>query len=345
MTFKKILRENLINILLPQFIILGAILTALYMMLDLPDFSIVPCNNGTDLKNAYERGSSNISLPMDMLTFAGFQYAVDGKKSGKYYYYMSEDKVYLFLVKDESNIYEKIRGRDRQKGCLERVNLKVDNDKNTVDFILHSYADSMKRNASELEGFFCPVIFNEYKYPAMAIVIIKSFKYICILLLIILVIYFVIAFLFPRFNIQARDVYEIGKLRGKRGREIFAELEEESVNQAKFYSNDFLVTANYAVSRSLSKIKIIYLDNLKNTIVSNVIIKKFPRRRLKKYRLTGTDEKNFYFQHDFDELEDAEDAAYYIKYEDIDEDVIEDDTDSDIENNIEDNIDSYKGEE
>lgn len=313
MTFKKILRENIVNILLPQFIILISILAAVFMLLGLPDFKSVECNNGDDLKAAYESGTANVSVPLDMLTFAGFRYSVDGKESGKYYFFMSNDKVYLFLVKNESNIYEKIRGRDREKGCLERVNLKVDNDKNTVDFILHSYADSMERNASEMESFFCPVIFNEYKYPAMAIIIIKSFKYICMILFLILLIYGTLAFFFPRFNIQARDVYEIGKIRGIKGKEIYKELEDETLNQLKFNSDGFLVTTNYAISVSLSKIKIIYLDNLKNTIVSNVIIKKFPRRRIKKYRLTGTDEKNLYFQHDFDELEDAEDAAYYIR--------------------------------
>lgn len=316
MTFKRIIRENLINIILPQLIILGSLLAAIFMLQGLPEFNSVACENGKDLKSAYERGVANINVPIDMLSFAGFKYSVDGKESGKYYFYMSEDKVYLFLVKNESNLYEKIRGRDREKGTGGRVNLRVDNDKNTVDYILHSYADSMKRNASEMESFFCPVIFNEYKYPAMAIIIVKAFKYICMLLLLILFLYGLLAYIFPRLSIQARDVYEIGKIRGKKGREIYDELEDESLNKAKFYSNGFLVTANYAVSISLSKIKIIYLDNLKNTIVSNVIVKKFPNRRIKKYRLTGTDEKRFYFQHDFDEYEEAEDAAYYIKYDD-----------------------------
>ena len=39
MTFKKILRENIVNILLPQFIILISILAAVFMLLGLPDFT------------------------------------------------------------------------------------------------------------------------------------------------------------------------------------------------------------------------------------------------------------------------------------------------------------------
>ena len=313
MSLRKYLRKNLLLLSIPHLFIYLMIYIAIIQLSSISDFNSVRCSDKSKLEENILLGHTSLEINTEGLVFSGFEYYENDKLAGKYYLYMTDQKIYLVLVREKNSFFDFFKGVDRKTTIPETIKIKVVKDENTVSYVMHRYAKEMGKDQNVFDGYFSSCILDEVAFPENAIFILVLAKYATLALMLITLVYMLLALINPLLNFMSKDIKQIAKIRNMNKKDVFNEIDDEVRNGLIFARDDFYITKNYALSISASKIEIIYIDNIKNLSITDVFVKKFLKKKIRMGRLAGTDQQSFYFQHDFYDVDDARDAVYYMQ--------------------------------
>ena len=245
----------------------------------------------------------NVSYDAAQLKPAGYDYTVNNKKMGEYYYLYQNDQIWLFALK--------YSGIDKIRHGNTLINFRITTDQQLVEQVMNDLSDSFGTEEKNLNGFINPIVMNEFEYPFLKILLSKVFLYGSISLFAFFLIYLFLVFFFPSLGIGASKLKRLGKKR-----EMIKILNEEMKDKLLYSEESVYVTENYLISALISEMDVVRLDDIKY-LSKHVEEKKGIFSKHNIYKLTASNVEKLYFEHDFESEEVIDKVIYYIRREDL----------------------------
>ena len=238
--FHRLLNRNIIMMMLPLIVILLMFLMVGYKLSMLSEYSIYHVDKIDSIEQLHNNGIKNISISLkDMeINYAGFDYEVNDKVLGKYYYYYHGNEIHLLVLED---------GYDKN----DTINARISEDKVTANYVQSRLAETFNVKNENLDGFIKPYIVNQIEFPAMKILGIDYMKKIAIALIVICVLYMILAMIIPELNFETKPLREMGSVRA-----VIKELDEEMKNAERSEDGNEYTTPNYHITAMISYISV-----------------------------------------------------------------------------------------
>lgn len=243
--FKKIVRRNLVALMIPVIIIE---LMVLYMCMQLSLLDEYKCYKINDISSVdilFKEGEKNITFDLSEKVYpAGFDYVVDKVVKGSYYYSFNGDSIRLFILKKET--YDKL-----SSGKAVSVNARLIQDEAMVSYIKNEYTDSFGLGDNVFDDYIESTIIDEVDYPELKVWAIKVVQVAAFCMLIISGIYTIIALINPALSIgfsnrgmfsSRKELIEV----------MNTEIEERLDHKEKF----LYITEDYVIKAYISHIDI-----------------------------------------------------------------------------------------
>lgn len=247
--FSKLLRRNLIAMMIPVIIILVLALFMLLQLSLLETYSFHRINNISDIDLLYREGVVNISYTsQDKLEPAGFNEKGEEGKLGSYYYTYSGNKLQMFILTEET--YKKLSSGEKVD-----IYAGLEQDEVKSQYIEKAYADAFKRGDDTFKNAVSPIFINELKYPKLRIFIIENGKIVIGGLIIVCFLYMILGLIKPQF------VFGINK-KGISGSKVklIRVLDYEMKNRLDKNEDGVYTTANFIINAYISHIDIFKRD-------------------------------------------------------------------------------------
>ena len=248
--FTKLLRRNLIMMLIPVLVIQILIIFMVIQLGLLPAYSTKRINDISRVSTLYKEDVMHVTFNYDTSNmvipeYAGYDEMVNGERVGGYYYIYEGDNIRLFVLTDET-----IKLLDSGKNI--EINAYLDNSEEKVKLIENALAEKLNLSENVFEGLIDPVIINETAFPALKIAVTQHSAEVVTVLLIITVLYGVLAFSFPKF-IFGIDQKDLAKTKS----ELIAMMDEEMNERMEEHEGSEYTTENYKIFAYVSHIEII----------------------------------------------------------------------------------------
>lgn len=292
--FEWIMMRNTFAVMIPVMVFLIALII---IGIRYSFFHAVRCYDITDVEPAekqvvrlYEAGATSVRYHAKDLYYTGYDYLVEDKIKGAYYYCIVDDHMLFFLVKTEKTepyIAEKtVKGR-------------ILKDEVVTQHILAGLAKNGGISTDILEGFYDNYVISEpdypYVYTGIAFIIVGALSIVYVFV----VAYIVYLWMHPYKHPQAKQLRAFG-----RRSSVIDELDEELFEKLYFKFHGIYVTENYMIASYLFHTDVIRLDDVRYLSKNRVEGKN--GREL--YRLTLSEpETDLFYEIDFkdEELIDA----------------------------------------
>ena len=241
--FKKIVRRNLVALMIPVIIIE---LMILYMSMQLSLLDEYRCYEVSDISTAdilYREGEQNISFTYSGKLYpAGFDHVIDKKVLGSYYYCFRGNSIQLFILDDKT--YEKINSGESVK-----INARLIRDEATANYIKSEYTEATGLGDDVYDDYIDETIISEVDYPAFKVKIVKIVQYASFVLLVLSCIYTVIALIIPSlsFGFSNKGLFDSR-------RELIETLDNELENRLDHKERFLYITEDYVIKAYISHI-------------------------------------------------------------------------------------------
>ncbi len=260
-------------------------------------FHAVRCYDITDVESAekqidrlYKAGSTSVRYHAQDLYYTGYDYLVEDKVKGAYYYCIADDHMMFFLVKTEkpeAYIKEKtVKGRIVEDGVM-------------TQHILSGLAKNTDISADMLDGFYDSYVVSEpdypYVYTGIVFIVVGALSAVYVFI----VGYIVYLWMRPYKHPQAKQLRAFG-----RRSSVIEELDVELADKLYFKYHGIYVTENYLIATYLLHTDVIRLDDVRYLSKNRVEEK----NKKEIYRLTLSEPATeLFYEIDFkdEELADA----------------------------------------
>ncbi len=301
--FSRLLIRNSLMILVPPVAAIFMVVLVAFRMSNLREYNTYRLDSLDNLETYINSYMLNVSYDASGLKPAGYDYTVDGKKQGEYYYIYQNDHVWLFALNDSG--IEKLKNGDTL------LNFRITTDDQVVKHITLDLTKSFETNEDNLKGFINPVILNQFEYPFYKIITMRAMLYGGMALFAVMFLYTVLVTLFPSLCSDAAKLSKYGKRR-----EIIRQINEELKDKLLYHEEDAYVTENYLITYLGNGIQVVKLDDVK--YLSKHIEDKrglFSTRKI--YKLTASNVDKLYYEHEFLDEEVIDNIIYYIRRDDL----------------------------
>lgn len=277
----------------------------LFMFLNYPVFEQIKCvdignieNMGQRMEVLYNADTRNVKYIARELNYTGFDYYVDGKIKGAYYYTFNSGKMLVFLVKT-----------NKPEMFIDELELKgrIIKDSVSTSHIINQFADSEGLDVTLFEGYCKEFVLSELDYPYAYITMI----YVCfvapIVACVLIILYTFVVWVNPSLHGQSKQLEEYGEVS-----EVIKEINTQLRRRLLFKKNNIYITDDYMIVNYLATTDIIKLDDIK--FMSKNIVKKgnlFNRGII--YRLTLSDPERLFYEVDFVKEELIDEVVEYIR--------------------------------
>ena len=305
--FTKMLVRNLILMAIPLALIISAAFLSVSHMRKMDDAKVYNMEDLSEAEEFYTLGKVNVKLRISDLIYSGFDYYSDDKKLGSYYYIFRDGKISLFLL--DNNMSERIK--EAGEGTAFTVKFRIVRDELTAAHIISEYTESLGLK-EQTEGEASSVyLLDQLRFPEMWIKMLEVFYYILIAAMVLLGLYLIVAFYRPQILKQARVLKRFGNVK-----RVVADLDYEMKKRLLYQSDNIFVTDSYLIVAYVSRIDVVYLDDVKYMSKHEEL----KRSRLfggkkKTYRLTLSNVEKMYFEMFIDDEKTIDEVAYYIQGE------------------------------
>ena len=329
--FTKMLVRNLILMAIPLAVILLALLLTISHVRKMDDAKVYDMEDISDAEEFYELGKVNVRLRISDLIYSGFDYYAGKEKLGSYFYSFRDGRISFYLV--DNDMAERLR--ESAQGTAFTVKFRIVRDELTSGHIVSEYIKTLGLEDDKSSEAATPYIMDQLKFPAMWIKMLGVFHCIIVASLICLGSYILIAFYRPQIVRQARVLKRFGNVKS-----VVADLDYEMKNKLLYQSDNIFVTDSYLIVAYVSRIDVVYLDDVK--YMSKHQERKKTRLfggKKKTYRLTLSNVEKMYFEMFIDDEQTIDDVAYYIRGEEEDKTYETDDKeDEDDEDDSDDGV-------
>ena len=317
--FTEMLVRNLILMAIPLALIISAALITVSHMRKMDDAKVYDMEDIADEEEFYLLGKVNVRLRIQDLIYSGFDYYSENKKQGSYFYIFRDGKINMFLL--DNDMSERIL--ESAAGTAYTVKFRIVKDELTASHIVDEYTNSLGLKVQSEEDASNPYLLDQLRFPATWIKMLKLLRYILTASLVLLGLYIIIAFYRPQILKQARVLKRFGNVKS-----VVADLDYEMKNKLLYQSDNIFVTESYLIVAYVSRIDVVFLDDVK--YMSKHEEKKKNRLfggKKKTYRLTLSNVEKMYFEMFIEDEQTIDDVAYYIQGEENDEMIYEHDKD------------------
>ncbi|MGN0436567.1 MAG: hypothetical protein ACI4D8_08065 [Wujia sp.] len=299
--FELLLLKNTLAVAIPA---IGVFVALIFLLMKYPVFENVNStyidngNIGVMLPELYEKGHTNVLYEAENLYYTGFDYFVDQKKEGAYYYCIQDNQIYVFLI-DTKNPEQK----------LDKVELKGKIIKDTIApaHIMSELAGDNDVYDNLVEGILCPYVISEPDYPHKLVVTVYLFFFSPIIICVLIFIYTIVIWVNPSIHSQSRQLEVYGNVP-----EIIKDLNKQLKYHLFFRKHNVYITKDYVVVNYLTRTDVIRIDFIrylsKNLTDSNV-----PFRKKKVYRLTMSNPDKIFYEVDFTSESLCDNVVKYIR--------------------------------
>lgn len=299
--FELLLLKNTLAVAIPA---IGVFVALIFMLMKYPVFEHVNTtfvdteNISVMLPELYEKGHTNVIYQAENLYYSGFDYYVDQKMQGAYYYCIQNNEIFVFLVDTK---------KPEQK--LDSVELKGKIIRDTIApaHILSELSQDNEVYENLVEGILCPYVISEPDYPHRLVVTVYLFFASPIIICVIIFIYTILIWINPSIHSQSKQLEVYGNVS-----EIIKDLNKQLKYHLFFRKHNVYITKDYVVVNYLTRTDVIRIDYIrylsKNLTDSNV-----PFRRKKVYRLTMSNPDKIFYEVDFTSESLCDSVVKYIR--------------------------------
>lgn len=251
--FETILLKNTLAITLPA---IAVFLLLVFMFARYPLFDQIRCNSIGNIENVvqriedlYDAGTTNVKYTAKNLYYTGFDYYVDGKIEGAYYYMMDKNHMMLFLIKT----------RD-PKMTIDSITIKgtIVKDVVSTEHILNRLTAETGMDFSWMEEYCCDYLVSEPDYPYSFIIMVYVFFYSPIIICVLIFVYTLLVWVNPLLYPQSRQLAVYGEPAA-----IIEELNLQLRNRLRFKRNNIYITDDYMIVSYVMKTDVIRLDYIR----------------------------------------------------------------------------------
>lgn len=301
--FERLLLKNTLAVALPA---AAVFIVLIFMFIRYPIFENIECKEIGNIENVNERiallfdeGTTNVKYIAKNLYYTGFDYYVDNKLKGAYYYSLENEQLIFFLVKTEN-----------PRMNIEQVELKgkIIKDSMSTNHIMNQFALENDIDYELLREFSSEYIISELDYPYSYIMLVYIFFALPIIICVLILIYAILVWTNPAMHVQSRQLAEYGSPAA-----IIEELNLQLKNHLIFKKSNIYITEDYMIVNYFTKTDVIKLDYIK--FLSKDIIEKqiIFRNKTKIYRLTMSNPEKMFYEVDFVSENLINDIVDYIR--------------------------------
>lgn len=249
--FTKLLRRNLIAVLVPILIIEVLIILMVFQLNVLEEYSCQRINSLEGVDLLYEEGVQNISfLCEEVPEYCGYdEVKEDGEIVGGYYYIKDGDNIRLLVLTTKTYLNLTSGGSYDVYGKLVRDDMKIEHIEDDLDDEL---AKKIGQSSDAFKGYIKPIIINEVEYPATKIAIIEHSAAVISVVILLTVLYSIVAFACP-WIIMGFDYKPAASKRV----DAIDILDEEMDERLENENGNVFTTENFIICAYLSHIKVI----------------------------------------------------------------------------------------
>lgn len=301
--FENLLLKNTLAIAIPA---IAVFIVLIFMFMNYPVLEQIKCNEIGNIEELDERleimsehDMTNVKYTVKELQYTGFDYVVDKKIKGAYYYSVINDRLHIFLIKTEEpkNSYTdfEIKG-------------KIIQDKVSLGYILNQLAAENNLDYVTLEKYCCSYMISEPDYPDSYIAMVYVFFASPIIICVLIIIYTIMTWVNPYMHPQTKQLEIYGEIGS-----IINELNEQLNNKLLFKKKNIYITSDYMIVNYLTKTDVIKLDYIKY-LSKNIVENKFYDFLKKEvFRLTMSNPEKLFYEVDFMDEGLIDDIVTYIR--------------------------------
>lgn len=300
---EKILLKNTLSVALPA---MALFVVLILMFLKFGMLEQAKCNEIGNVENLEEKLETmsndkltSVKYVAEKVKYTGFDYVVDGKVKGAYYYSVINNKMYMFLLKTDE---------PKQEYDNIEIKGKIIKDNVSVGHIISQLAAENNLNAAMFTEYCCGYMISEPDYPHAYIAMVYVFFASPIIVCVLIIIYVIATWMNPLLHSQTKQLEAYGEVD-----DIIAEINEQLSNKLLFKKGNIYITTDYMLINYINKTDIIKLDYIKY-LSKNLVESKFYKINKKEvFRLTMSNPEKLFYEVDFTNEELIDDIVTYIR--------------------------------
>lgn len=301
--FQRLLLKNTFAVVGPAiavFVVLSILLLRypVFESLECQDITGVADYNGR-LKYMYEEDTKLVTYDAKNLYYSGYDYYIDGKLKGAYYYSTENGYMSFFVIETTS-----------PESFIEQYTVKgeIINDNISVNHIVGKLATSAGIKEELVENYYSYYVISELDYPAAYIslvyVLCLSPAIVCGLL----ILYTLMIIVNPAMHSQSEQLTNYGEVR-----QVIREINDELKRKLLYKRENVYVTHNYMVVSHILKTEVIKLDMVRY-MSKNIAEKKLGfGKTTEVYRLTISNPGILFYEVDFEDEEFIDEVVKNIR--------------------------------
>ena len=299
--FQLFILRNTASITIPAICVF---LLLIFMIARYPVFDQIRCNKIEDvqnlsvrLDNLYKNGTRNIEYTASDLYYTGFDYHVNYKRKGSYYYTIQDNQLLIYLIKTKQpKIYiekQEIKGR-------------IIKDSVSAEYIIGQLATTNHMDAEMIRQSACVYIVSEPDYPYAFVTMIYLIFFLPIVLCILIFLYTLLVWVQPALHSQVRQLVVYGNPHS-----VIAEINKELAYHLLYHKNNIYITDSYMIITHLTKTEVIRLDDVKY-LSKNIVEGTGFHKNKQIYRLTMSNPDKLFYEIDFTSEKVIDEVVFYI---------------------------------
>lgn len=241
-----LLLKNTILSLIPAILIMVVILCCMRYFHLLNNLDFYSVERPSELQQLYESGITNVEMTFPQLHEMGYDYQLDGKKTGSYYYAWVDGKFMIVLIKSEEPVISDyvVQGQLKEDAAV-------------YSYILSQCAESAGMDTKQLEKMSYRYIISEVDYPKTFYRIVKIALYLAFAMIALSILELIVCIFCPWLHPQIR------RIKGVSDKRLLVRDINRQLHDALLYENkNYLITKKYFVVCSGLRTDIILLRDI-----------------------------------------------------------------------------------
>ncbi|MBQ7707568.1 MAG: hypothetical protein IJT72_07300 [Lachnospiraceae bacterium] len=282
--FEKLLFKNTIALALPAVLVLMVLLFMFMRYPILEQTRIVGLENEelyTKVSELYKMGDTNVKISADKLTYAGFDYLVNGKVKGAYYYQLNDDKIMFYIIETK---------KPSMTIDSKKIKAKIVKDSISTEYMINQLTEAAGFDEQLKDDFYSEYVISECDYPSTYITMLYILFASPIVISVLILAYTLLIFVNPAVHGQAKQLSAYGDIGA-----LIEELNLQLANHLVYKLNNIYITEDYLIISYLMKTDVIKLDKIKEIEKAEVEKYTSPWKKQTVYKLRFfTDNKTEY---------------------------------------------------
>lgn len=301
--FQKLLLKNTFAIVAPAiavFLVLSFLLLRypVFDRIESYDISGVADYNGK-LQLMYDTDTTLVEYQTENLYYTGYDYYIDGKLKGAYYYNLDSKYMNFFIIKtDNPKLFiaeHKVKG-------------KIIEDNISVKHIAEKMASATGLSEDMVENYYSQLVISEIDYPTAYIVLVYVLCLSPVIACGLIILYTLLIIINPAMHSQSEQLANYGNIKY-----VIKDLNRELRRNLVYKRNNVYITDNYIVISHFLKTEVVKLDMIKY-LSKNIVDKKVGIGKTEEvYRITMSNPGILFYEVDFYDEEFVDQVVAHIR--------------------------------